>query len=231
MRSGIAGVVRRAVWPLLVAGLTTLSPIFALAQSTDVLRLAVREASLVWDSPARNRLYVNVSFRDAISDGIRDKLKRGLPTTIVLAATLHSPNRDKALATTAQSCKVTWHVWEEAYRLEIVRPGERRPITWSPTVEGVVRRCGEAARLLAATREQIPSDEALYLEASVLVNPVSQDVLAKIKRWVSRPSGTGTAAPGDALFSTFTGLFLQRIGRAESMFAFTTRATLPQIPR
>ena len=59
------------------------------------------------------------------------------------------------------------------------------------------------------------------------VNPVSAEVLQRIKRWVSRPSGTSTAAPGDALFSTFTGLFLQRIGNAERELNFTTKSATP----
>ena len=59
------------------------------------------------------------------------------------------------------------------------------------------------------------------------VNTVSAEVLQRIKRWVSRPSGTATAAPGDALFSTFTGLFLQRIGNAERELNFTTKSATP----
>jgi hypothetical protein len=65
------------------------------------------------------------------------------------------------------------------------------------------------------------------MHAKVQVNPMSEDVLLKIKRWVSRPTGTSTAAPGDALFSTFTGLFLQRIGEAEKVLLFSTRPTVP----
>lgn len=199
-------------------------------QSQELRPLSDRSASFVWDSPEKRLLFVNVSFRDAIEADMREKLKRGLPTTIVMTATVRTPNRETPLATTAQSCTVTWHVWEEAYRLEITRPGEHRPVTWSPTVDGVLRRCAEATRLLAGTRGQVPSNAALYLEAIVQVNPVSSDVLARITRWVSRPSGTGTAAPGDALFSTFTGLFLQRIGQAERLFSFRTRPSVPSLP-
>jgi hypothetical protein len=74
-------------------------------------------------------------------------------------------------------------------------------------------------------------DGPLVLQAKVQVNPVSDDVLQKIKRWVSRPTGTSTAAPGDALFSTFTGLFLQRIAEAERVLIFSTKPTLPSINR
>jgi hypothetical protein len=57
----------------------------------------------------------------------------------------------------------------------------------------------------------------------VEVNPVSPDMLERIKRWVSRPSGNSTAAPGDALFGSFVGLFVTRIGVADRQLAFRTQ--------
>jgi hypothetical protein len=65
----------------------------------------------------------------------------------------------------------------------------------------------------------------------VQVNPVSPEVMQKLKLWVTRPSGTGTAAPSDALFSTFTGLFLQRLGDAERELKFNSRPAVPTVVR
>ena len=70
--------------------------------------------------------------------------------------------------------------------------------------------------------------EPLILRGKVLVNPVSPDLLKKIQSWISRPSNTSAASPGSILFSTFTGLFMTRIGEAERVLEFTT---LPVLPR
>jgi hypothetical protein len=188
-----------------------------------------RDARFEWDAP-RRLLYVTVSYRDVVDGEIRRKLSRGLPTTIVLTGTIHRSGATQPLSTTAQTCKITWHVWEEAYRIEIVRPGSS-VARWTTTVEGVLRRCAEAQRLLAGDRQQIPQSTAVYLTGKVQINPISAEVLQKIKRWVSRPTGTGTAAPGDALFSTFTGLFLQRIGQAERELKFSTKLVMPDVPK
>ncbi len=212
-----------------LSGIVTIWPTLALGDNESLG--ATREARLVWEGTGRERLLADLSFRDVIDGEIREKLSRGLPTTIVFTATLHRPGIAEALATTAQTCRVTWHVWEEAYRLEISRPGEIRPPTWTTTIEGVLRRCAEVHRLLTATRSQVVGDGPLVLQAKVQVNPVSEEVLQKIKRWVSRPAGTSTAAPGDALFSTFTGLFLQRIGDAERVLVFSMRPAIPTISR
>ncbi len=190
-----------------------------------------REAQFVWDE-ARRYLYLGVSFRDAVDDGIRQKLRRGLPTTIVLTAAIYAAGRTDPVSTTAQSCKVTWHVWEEVYLVEVIRPNGSR-LERTLTVNGVLRRCAEIQAtqtrglLLAGNHSQTPPGVPLFIKAKVQINPVSPELLSKIKRWVSRPTGTATAAPGDALFSTFTGLFLQRIGEAERELDFSTKPVLP----
>jgi hypothetical protein len=188
---------------------------------------SARATQLEWDADER-LLYLSIGFRDVIDAKIQDKLSRGLPTTIVLTAALFRVGSAQPLSTTAQTCKVTWHVWEEAYRVEITRPGGSQ-VRWTTTIEGVLRRCAEARRLLAGDRSQIPPGIQLRTIGKIQVNPISPEVLTKIQRWVMRPASTGTAAPGDALFSTFTGLFLQRIGDAEREVKFVTLPATPSI--
>lgn len=200
-----------------------LTPAPASAQAEP--EVVQRVGRLEWDQD-RRLLYLGLGFRDVVDGGIRAKLSRGLPTTIVLTATIYRPGVRDPLATTAQTCRVTWHVWEEAYRIELTRPGSVQ-VRWTTTLEGVLRRCAEARRLLAGNASQIPEGVPLIVRGSIQVNPVSPEVLQKLRLWVMRPSGTGTAAPGDALFSTFTGLFLQRIGDAERDVRFITRAETP----
>ena len=187
----------------------------------------VRPVEFEWNE-SQQLLYGSVNFRDVVDASVRTKLTRGLPTTIALTATLFRTGSLQPVATTAQSCKVTWHVWEEAYKVELVRPGSSQ-IRWTTTLEGVLRRCAEARGLLVATSQQVPVGTAVYLRAKVQVNPLSPKLLEKIKRWVSRPSATDTAGPGDALFGTFTGLFLQRIGDAERELKFSCKPVRPRV--
>lgn len=202
-----------------------ISPATARAQDAD--EVVTREAHFDWDADT-GLLYLDLLFRDIVDANLQSKLSRGLPTTIVLTAAVYRAGSSTPLSTTAQTCKVTWHVWEEAYLVEVMRPGSTRQ-SWTTTVEGVIRRCTEVRHLLAGDATQIPQSTPLVAAGKIQVNPVSPELLQKIKRWVMRPSATGTAAPGDALFSTFTGLFLQRIGDAERQQKFTTKALIPAV--
>jgi hypothetical protein len=210
--------------------LAACSLLFALLAAPAALAQApkdsvLRPALLEWDLDDK-LLYFNMNFRDVLDGSLRAKLSRGLPTTIVLTAAIYRAGQTDPVSTATQTCKVTWHVWEEAFRVELLRPGTSQ-VRWTTTLEGVLRRCAEARRLLAGDANQIRPDERYLTAGKVQVNPVSPEVLQKLRRWVMRPSSTGTAAPGDALFSTFTGLFLQRVGDAERELRFATAPAVP----
>ena len=210
---------------LLVAGCLL---VFALSRSAAAQApkdSVLRPALLEWDLDEK-LLYFNMNFRDVVDGSLRAKLSRGLPTTIVLTAAIYRAGTTEPVSTATQTCKVTWHVWEEAFRVELLRPGTSQ-VRWTTTLEGVLRRCAEARRLLAGDAAQIRPDDRHFAAGKVQINPVSPEVLQKLRRWVMRPSATGTAAPGDALFSTFTGLFLQRVGDAERELRFITAPVVP----
>lgn len=221
-----SAVLCRRLLPLWVLLLSLALPRLALAQVRPV---QTRDVQFEWDAETK-LLYLSTSFRDVVDPELQAKLLRGLPTTIVLTVAVYrSPGPStQPLSTSAHTCKVTWHVWEEAYRVEITRPGGSQ-VRWTTTIEGVLRRCAEVRRLVAGTAQQIPADVALFCAAKVQVNPLSPELLQRLKLWVLRPSGTATAAPSDALFSTFTGLFLQRIGEAERELKFNSRPVLPRV--
>lgn len=184
-----------------------------------------RAALFEWNT-SKGELFVTLKFHDLIDDEIQRKLTRGLPTTIVFTGALYRRGIRSPIATTVQSCKITYLVWDEVYRLEITGPaGTRTTATTEP--KGVLRRCAELNRSLVATSREVAVGVPVSLRARVQVNPVSPEVLEKIKMWVSRPARTGTAAPGDALFSTFTGLFMQRISDAERTLDIVTTEVVP----
>ncbi len=83
--------------------------------------------------------------------------------------------------------------------------------------------------LVLTDSSELAVGSAIVVEATVRINPLDEELMNKLRQWVTRPSRSTTAAPGSALFSTFTGLFMQRLGDAEKTQTFRTPATTPTI--
>jgi hypothetical protein len=198
---------------------------FALLVAASTARaedpLPVRQATVAFDE--KQTLRVSVAYRDVIDAATVAKLMGGLPTTIVMRAYVFRESGGAPLAAAFKTCRVIFDLWDEVYRIEIAQTGTNDVVTASPTLEGVLRRCAEADKLAVIGRSSLPADTNYYMAGIVEVNPVSRDMLERIKRWVSRPSGTSTNAPGDALFGSFVGLFVARIGVADRQVAFRTQ--------
>lgn len=182
----------------------------------------MRAATLAFDD--KQMLRMTVSYRDVIDSATIAKLKGGLPTTIVMSGYVFREGGGPWIAATYKACRVTFDLWEEVYRIESSQAGQAKEDQASATLEGVLRRCVETDRLAVVAKAVLPASGTFYLGAIVEVNPVSPEMLDRIKRWVSRPTDTSTSAPGDALFGSFVGLFVARIGRADRQISFRTQS-------
>lgn len=189
--------------------------------------LPIRKATLTWETSTA-QLLGSLDFRDVIDAEIRTKLQRGLPTRILFTALTYRPNATSPVASAYLSCKVTWHVWEEMYRVEVSRSSVAKTQRhWTPTLEGVLRRCAEINDLVLADVTELPRGVPAFVEGTVRINPLDEELMNRLRQWVTRPSRSTTAAPGSALFSTFTGLFMQRLGDAEKTVQFVSPVITP----
>ena len=131
-------------------------------------------------------------------------------------------------ALAAKSCRIVYDLWDEVFRIELAQPGGQLN-TVAVNVEGVLRNCAEARRLPLVDRALLTDGTRYFVATLVEVNPVSPEMLDRIKKWVTRP--TSSIGPGDSLFGSFVGLFVARIGDADRKLSFRTPAfTRPNPP-
>jgi hypothetical protein len=169
---------------------------------------------------------VSTAYRDVVDAEISKKLASGLPTVIVLRAWLFRESGGDPIAMTAKSCRVVYDLWDEVFRLQITQPGGQSD-SIAVNLEGVLRQCAEAKKLRLVERSDLDSSTRYFVAALVEVNPISPEMLDKIKRWVTRPNGSAAAGKGDSLFGSFVGLFVTRISDADRKLSFRTQAFVP----
>ncbi|MFT3767803.1 MAG: hypothetical protein QM820_20295 [Minicystis sp.] len=176
----------------------------------------------------KNTVKLTVSFRDVIDAEIAKKLQSGLPTVVTMRGYLFRESGGDPIALTAKSCRIVYDLWDEVFRIQLAQPGGPTSAV-AVNVEGVLRNCCEAKKLPLVDRALLGSSVRYFVATLVEVNPVSQEMLDRIKRWVTRPNGSNAIGPGDSLFGSFVGLFVARIGDADKKLAFRTQAFTPPV--
>jgi hypothetical protein len=148
---------------------------------------------------------------------------------IAMRAYLFKDAGGDPIALTARSCRVVYDLWDEVFKITITQPGGSTSAV-AVNVEGVLRNCGEVKKQPLLDKSAMSASTKYFLAVLVEVNPVSQDMLDRIKKWVTRPSGTNAIGPGDALFGSFVGLFVAKIGDADKKLFFRTQSFTPPDP-
>lgn len=187
-----------------------------------------RQANFAWNKTEKQGTFLNASFsfRDVIDKPMAEKLASGLPNNIAMRAYVLREGEANPVALAVRTCKVTFDLWEEVYRLEISGPGGKKD-TAALNLDGVLRQCAEARDLPVAERSLLTAGKPHFLGVIVEVNPVSPQMLEQMRKWVSRPAGSTGIGPTDALFGSFVGLFVKQMGTADRTLRFRTQSVTP----
>lgn len=199
-------------------------PASARAQNPPPPTFTPHPVSWIWEPKV---LRVSVNYRQIINADIIKKINSGIPTVFVFSALLYEKGSKTPLAGSLmlKKCRATYDVWDEVYAVEIDQSGAGTlRYAAIATLDGVLRRCTQADRLLQPIeRSQLKVGGSYELRWIVEVNPISEDLMDRIKLWISRPKGSATVGAGDALFGSFVGLFVAQIGRADRTLHFLSR--------
>lgn len=186
-------------------------------------QLPQRTATVALEKKA---VVMTVSYRDAVDAAISKKLLSGLPTTIAMRGYVFKETGGDPIALAAKSCKIVYDLWDEVFRITITQAGGQTT-TVAVNVEGVLRNCAEAKKMPVMERSSMKDATKYFVALLVEVNPVSADMLDRIKRWVTRPNGSTSLSSSDSLFGSFVGLFVTRVQSADKRIQFRTQAFLP----
>ena len=95
--------------------------------------LPQRQANFAWDRQVPpvvptelTLLRASFSFRDVLDPALTNKLASGLPTVIAMRAYVLEEGKDEPVALAVRSCRVTYDLWDEVYRIKITGPGGER---------------------------------------------------------------------------------------------------------
>ena len=168
-------------------------------------------------------LEVSFTYKDAITPAIAQKLTSGLPTRIVLQINLERQGVGSPITYWVRTTSIVYDLWEESF-IVTVEDGKGRRRAKAKKAEKAVEL---AATLLkskvARVKGQPPGN--YRLRTVIEVNPVSKEMVANIRRWLSRPSaGSSGSETQSNFFGSFVGVFVdRRIGQADHRITFVSQ--------
>jgi hypothetical protein len=205
----------KGLWIASLALALLLAPALGLGDDLPVRRIGV--------SVADRHLRVTFGFRDAFTRSIAKKLSSGLTTSVVVQMTLEPQRSAAPVAYWAGTVEVTYDLWEE--RFIVIREdasGRRR---------ASVKSKGHAIDL-AGVLKSMPVANLRGISAGVYrirvkieTNPVSKEMVEKIRHWLARSRATQSGSPAPSnYFGSFVGALVdRRISQADHQIDFVSQ--------
>ncbi len=187
--------------------------------------LPLRQANYALDHDV---LRASFSYRDVLDDpALRKKLSSGLPMHIAMRAYMYEDSQSPpAPLLAARICTVNYDLWDELFKMHISEPG-RPERDLAGLLDSTIRNCAEARDLALVQRNVLKPGTSYFLGVIVDVNPVSQDMMNQMRQWITRPNGSGSIGPTNALFGGFVSLFAPNIPSSDKTITFRTQDFTP----
>jgi hypothetical protein len=135
-----------------------------------------------------------------------EAMSSGFPSTIRIGTAVYPRNGTTAVGFQIEERSVVYDLWDEQYVIRIDGPNGKRTRR--------VKYRAEALKLLTAIDDfpiarlaDIPYEDVFYLTLTVQLNPVSNETLAEVRRWISQGTGGGLDR-GGVFFGSFVSVFV-----------------------
>ena len=168
-------------------------------------------------------LYTTFSYKDAFTKSILKKLDSGLPTKMVAQVVLES-KKGKSITYWARSIEIIYDLWEEHFAITVQDSAGRRS-TKVKTAAEAIKIAGILWRAPVVANISGLKNGVYRLRVLVEVNPVSEEMVRNIQRWISKPrGGHGDIETRSNFFGSFVGHFVDRgIGQADKTVSFRSQ--------
>jgi hypothetical protein len=206
---------RPTIFVIVFAALAAFSSLAPADDKTPVRRVGLTQIN--------HELLVTFSFRDAFPQSIQNQLSSGLKTGILIQLTLERQGSTTPFAYWAGTVEITYDLWEDKYLvLREDNTGRRRASVASK--QKAVDLAAELSHIRLIDTENLPPG-VYRLRAKIETNPVSKEMLEKIRSWLvkSQTKSTANATPTN-YFGSFVGALVdRRIGEADHTIDFVSQ--------
>ena len=171
------------------------------------------------------RLTVSVGLQDLFGEAERQRLKSGFATRVLIRAALEEVSTGDPVAVTVQRAEIVYDIWDEKYgvRTSDGLGVERRAV--APTADEAIWRAAVLIEVPVIEAARLRPGAAYVLAVRGDLNPISEDLLIEVRRWLVQPArGQRRLGAGDSFFGSFVSIFVNpRIEDSERQVRFVSQ--------
>ena len=179
---------------------------------------------------SNSALLVSFTIPGLFDDASRERLNSGFWNRVVVRMTTRRVGSGDPVSLAVRVCRVRYELWEEFYEVQI-EDHTGRSNQRVATADEAIALCTSLQRFPVASLAAL-GERTHYLEVVAELNPVSEELLESIRRWLRSPQGGRRPVdPGDSFFGSVVSIFINtQIGNADRRVHFRSQTFDRQPP-
>lgn len=161
----------------------------------------------MWFAENKGKLVVSTSFTELFDKEAYKALSSGFDTTVILRAYVYEKQTKVPVAFTMATLRAIYDLWDEEYRVRIVDTRGKRNWKFKSKADAL-KAMTEIDSFPLAKLGKIAIGEKYYCEMVVELNPVSEERLAEMRRWLTKRAGSTSIDSSSSFFGSFVSVFV-----------------------
>jgi hypothetical protein len=168
---------------------------------------------------------VRVGLQDLFGPDDRARLTSGFVTRVLLRVALQEEGSTEPVALAFQRTEIVYDIWDERFRLRITRGTGPDVHLEARTPDEAIARAAALWELPVAEAARLRPGAAYVLAFRGDLNPISEELLADVRRWLVQPArGQRRVGTGDSFFGSFVSIFVNpRLEDSERQLRFLSQ--------
>jgi len=121
--------------------------------------------------------------------------------------------------------EIVYDLWDEKFRVRRFEAGGKVEMRETATATEAITLATALDAFPVVDLDRLEPGVSYRLSVRADLNPISQELLADVRRWLARPSPRGRAGSGDSFFGSFVSIFVNpRIDESERQLRLVSPA-------
>lgn len=170
------------------------------------------------------KLHVDVGMQDLFWQQHRKQLRSGFATRVLIRAAVYPDGYDEPVATAYRKTEIVYDIWTETFHVHRV-DSEGRDERFEVDSEYKALRLATALVKFPVASLALLRPQNLYKVAfRADLNPLSEELVADVRRSLTRPERRRGRLAGDSFFGSFVSIFVNpRIEDSERQLRFVSQ--------
>ena len=173
------------------------------------------------------QLLISVGLQDLFGAAERQHLTSGFSSRILIRVALQDATRDdrEPMALAVQRAEIVYDIWDEKFSVRVTRGLGAELRALAANADEAIWRATALWQFPIAETNRLPVGGRYVILVRGDLNPISEDLLADVRRWLVQPArGQRRLGAGDSFFGSFVSIFVNpRIEDSERQVRFVSQ--------